>query len=110
MQEKDMQTFVSGIEKKLGKENAGIIADDLGILITDNKSMLDSMMKVENDLKLEREKSEKLTRANSSLLMQVGNYVAEGENEESNAQEKTPETFKDVSFSEFFDSKGRFIR
>ena len=109
MQEKEMQSFVSGIEKKLGKEHAGIIADDLGILITDNKSMLDSMMKVENDLKLEKEKSEKLTRANSSLLMQVGNYVEEGENEET-AQEKTPETFKDVSFSEFFDSKGRFIR
>ena len=109
MDKKEMENFVSGLENKLGKESSGIIADDLGILITDNNAMNDKLMQTNNELIAEREKTNKLTQANSSLLRQVGNYLSEGESDSSNTNQE-PETFKDVSFSEFFDSKGRFVR
>ena len=110
MTKEQMQNFVSGLESKLGKENAGIIADDLGVLITDNNNMNDNYEKLQNDYKSEQDKTKKLTQANSSLLMQVGNYLADDSDPINNPKEEKLETFKDVSFSEFFDSKGRFIR
>lgn len=109
MNKQEMTNFISNIENKLGKENSGLIADDLGLLITDNDSMNQMIETTKNELNAEKSRTQKLTEANSSLLRQVGNYLTE-ETPTTDTTEEKLETFKDVSFSEFFDSKGRFIR
>lgn len=109
MNKQEMTNFISNIENKLGKENSGLIADDLGLLITDNDSMNQMIETTKNELNAEKSRTQKLTEANSSLLRQVGSYLTD-ETPTSEANEEKLETFKDVSFSEFFDSKGRFIR
>ena len=39
MKNEDLKKWIDGVNKKLGKENAGKIADDLGLLITDTDTV-----------------------------------------------------------------------
>lgn len=101
----NMTNFISGIEKKLGKENASIISDDLGILITDNEKMLNNERDLKNQIQELKDKNSKLVDANSSLLQQVGQIKPE----EVEQVKEEPVQKTTISLQDCFEN-GRFVR
>ena len=72
MTQEEMKKLTESITKKLGKENSGIILDDLGMLLTDNAKMNETIDLQAKSIESEKAKNEKLLATNSSLLQQVG--------------------------------------
>lgn len=92
------------MEKKLGKENSSIIADDMASLITLNAER-EKTLKARNDEieKLKKDK-ETLITANGNLLQQIS---AETE-EILTPKKEEKEEYKPFNFKSVFDSKGNF--
>lgn len=102
MKEEDITKISESIKEKLGEEATALIADDLGILITQNKEVQDMLEKQEKEITTLKDTNEKLVLANGNLLKQVPMAPAE---------EKTPENTsvkKSFNFSEMFDKHGNF--
>lgn len=102
MNEEALNKNLESIKEKLGEESAALIADDLGILITQNKEVQDILQKQEQEITALKDTNEKLVLANGNLLKQVPMGIAE---------EKKPEetsTKKSFNFSEMFDEHGNF--
>ena len=102
MKEEDITKISDSIKEKLGEESAALIADDLGILITQNKEVQDILQKQEKEITTLKDTNEKLVLANGNLLKQVPMGIAE---------EKKPEEAsvkKSFNFSEMFDEHGNF--
>ena len=56
MKKEDHDKIISSIQEKAGDEVSGVIADDLGLLITDNSNMLDIIEKQSKQIeKLEKQ-------------------------------------------------------
>lgn len=109
MKNDEMTKLTSDMQKKLGKETAGTIADDLGKIITDNSNMnklLDS-----KDKEIERLKSanDLLATSNGQLLQQVG-MKSDGDESILDKKTKEKEEYKPFNFSSAFDEKGNFKR
>ena len=104
MKEEILKGITDSITTKLGEENAGIIADDIGKLITINKETIDNIDSLNKQVTTLKETNEKLIAANGSLLQQipaVADYDKHQSKEES--QEKKAFNFKSV-----FDKNGNF--
>ena len=109
MKNDELTKLTSDMQKKLGKETAGTIADDLGKIITDNTNMnklLDS-----KDKEIERLKSanDLLATSNGQLLQQVG-MKSDGDESILDKKTKEKEEYKPFNFSSAFDEKGNFKR
>lgn len=103
MKEKDMEKLTASIQEKIGKEASGLIADDLGKLITDNTLMNSELTKRDERItKLEKDK-ENLITTNGNLLQQV--VMGKEEKEEPKPEENKP---KIISYANLFDEKGNF--
>ena len=110
MKKDEMKKFISGIESKLGSESASIISDDLGVLLTDNETMNNEIDKRDMKIKEQDDLNKKLVSANSSLLRQVGTSISDDiEVETKTKKDSNPEEEK-ISWSDCFDSKGRFLK
>lgn len=105
MKKEDMEKFTQTIQEKLGKEASSIIADDLGILITDNAQMNNSIQEKESQINKLKESNEKLVTANGNLLQQVG--MGEEPPKPNKVEEEPKKVF---SFKNAFDKKGKFIK
>ena len=92
------------IEETLGKENAAMISDTLGEIITGNTENIKAI--AERDAKIQQlqDRNEKLVSANGALLQKVPMDRAETK-EDSKVQDPKPINLKDA-----FDSKGNFIK
>ena len=91
------------IQEKLGKEEAGKIADDIAnILIFEESNNKTIKQKDEAITKLNRDK-EMLIEANGNLLL----HVPQGREEKEEVEEHTKEPF---DFRTIFDEKGKFKR
>lgn len=91
------------IQEKLGKEEAGKIADDIAnILIFEESNNKTIKQKDEAITKLNRDK-EMLIEANGNLLL----HVPQGREEKEEIEEKVKEPF---DFRSIFDEKGKFKR
>lgn len=106
MQEKEFEKITKSIQEKLGKENVGLIADDLGKLITNNTSMNDTLKEKEEEIQKLKQDKELLITTNGNLLQQVGmgdegNFI--NKNDDKKEEPKKPFNFRDV-----FDEKGNF--
>lgn len=105
MKKEDLQSLFDGMEKKIGKENYSKIADDLGVILTDNETTNNTISNKENEIEKLTKNNEILITANGNLLQQVGmgeeirKPVLKNENEE----EKPKFSLKDA-----FDEKGEF--
>lgn len=67
----NIEEYTTKIQEKLGKEEAGKIADDIASLLTyDNKIQKDIKSKDEEIIKLKKDK-EMLIEANGNLLQQI---------------------------------------
>lgn len=105
MKEKDFQELINNMQTKLGEEASGLIADDLGMLISDNKSVNDTEVKYQDEIKMLRDQKEKLIATNGNLLQQISFGV-----EEQSKEEVKEEPRKHIDFRDFIDSNGNFKR
>lgn len=111
MKKDEMKKFISDIESKLGSESASIISDDLGVLITDNEAMNNEIEKRDVKIREQNDLNKKLVSANSSLLRQVGTASSEDfEVETKTKKDSKSEEEEKISWSDCFDSKGRFLK
>lgn len=105
MKEKDFQELINNMQTKLGEEASGLIADDLGMLISDNKAVNDSEVKYQDEIKMLKDQKEKLIATNGNLLQQISFGV-----EEQSKEEVKEEPRKHIDFRDFIDSNGNFKR
>ena len=95
----NIEEYTTKIQEKLGKEEAGKIADDIASLLTyDNKIQKDIKSKDEEIIKLKKDK-EMLIEANGNLLQQIPLGKEE-------PTEKPKEEPRDFDFKSIFDKNG----
>ena len=113
MTQEEMKKLTETITKKLGKENSGIILDDLGMLLTDNAKMNETIDIQAKSIESEKAKNEKLLATNSSLLQQVGvssESIFENRKTKKKEEEEPKITIQNFSIKDCFDGKGNFIK
>lgn len=105
--EKSLSNIVDSIQEKLGKEEAGKIADNLADILVieeaNNKTIKEkdsSITKLKND-------KEMLIQANGSLLLKVPQAKEEDSFFEENTKKEVNQPF---DFRSIFDDKGHFKR
>ena len=91
-----------GIKNKIGNDNYSKIADDIGVLITDNETMNNTISNKDNEIQQLKDNNEILITANGNLLQQVGLGEETKKEENENKKEK-------ISLKSAFDEKGNFI-
>ena len=95
----NIEEYTNKIQEKLGKEEAGKIADDIASILTyDNMVQKDIKSKDEEIVKLKKDK-EMLIEANGNLLQQIPLGKEEKE-------EKIVEEPKNFDFKSIFDRNG----
>lgn len=105
MKKEEQQKLFKGIEKKLGKENYSKIADDIGVLITDNENMNNTIANKDTEIKELKENNNLLITANGNLLQQVGMGEEPKKDEDDDPNKGQPK----ISLKSAFDEKGNFI-
>ena len=100
MIEEELLNIQKSIIEKLGEENAALISDDLGTLITKNSESVNRQNDYLEKIKVLEEKNEKLVAANGSLLQQIPVATAKEE-----VEEEKPKNF---NFYDMFDKYGHF--
>lgn len=95
--------LTSKIEETIGKENAAMISDTLGEILTGNTENMKAIADRDAQIKKLQDKNDKLVAANGSLLMKIP--AAKSEPEESS----TKEAPKKINLKDAFDAKGNFI-
>lgn len=103
MDSEELNTFLDSMKEKLGEENAALISDDLGNLITKNTEIYNTINNKDKEITRLNDLNQKLVSANGSLLQQVG---AGFERNTREVEEDTPK--KSFNFKDAFDEKGRF--
>lgn len=105
MNSEELNTFLDSMKEKLGDENAALISDDLGNLITRNTEVFNTLNNKDKEIERLNGLNQKLVSANGSLLQQVSaGYESNihGQTED----DETPK--KSFDFRDAFDEKGRF--
>lgn len=103
MKEEFLKGITDSILTKVGEENAGIIADDIGKLITANKQSNETIESLNKRIETLEANNEKLIAANGSLLQQIP--AASDYNKH---QEESEEPKKTFNFKDAFDKSGYF--
>ena len=94
-----IEEYTNKIQEKLGKDEAGKIADDIASILTyDNKLQKDIQAKDEEITKLKKDK-DMLIEANGNLLQQI----PFGKEEDKKEKEEEPRNF---DFKTVFDKNG----
>ena len=102
MNEEFLKGITDSIATKLGEENASIIADDIGKLITANTQTIETINSLNARVSTLEETNQKLVAANGSLLQQIP-AVADTTKQVEETEEKKTFNFKDA-----FDKSGYF--
>ena len=102
MKEDFLKGITDSIATKLGEENASIIADDIGKLITANTQTIETINSLNARVSTLEETNQKLVAANGSLLQQIP-AVADTPKVEETVEEK-----KTFNFHSVFDKNGNF--
>lgn len=106
MTDEELLKITGSIEEKLGAENASIIADDIGLLMTGNAKTQQALQDRDSQIADLKAKNEKLVLANGNLLKQV---PMESETSvKSRPKDVNSEDVK-INLSDAFDKSGRFI-
>ena len=104
MKEEILKDITSSITTKLGEENASIIADDIGKLITANTQTIETINSLNAKVNTLEETNQKLIQANGSLLQQIP-AVADYEKHQQTAPAEEKKAF---NFKSVFDKNGYF--
>lgn len=107
MEENKLNNIITSIQDKLGEDNSSIIADDLGILITENNNAIKEMNKKDEENTILKDRNEKLMVSNGNLLQQIS--VEDKTNFNISKSDKNKdEKPKPFSFRSAFDKNGDF--
>lgn len=92
------------MQEKLG-ESAGVIADDIGLLITGNANSQKALVAKDEEIGRLKATNEKLVLANGNLLKQIPVEKSLPPEKASEVEEPTSISLKDA-----FDARGNFRR
>jgi prefoldin subunit 5 len=104
MKEELLKDITSSISEKLGEENASIIADDIGKLITANTQTIETIESLKKEVSTLEDTRDKLVRANASLLQQIPAVADYEKHQEAPVEEEK----KAFNFKSMFDKHGNF--
>lgn len=93
------------IEETLGKENAAMISDTLGEILTGNSENMKTLAEKDAMIKKLQDRNEKLVSANGALLQKIPMEKAEDK-----IDSNKPEAPKKINLKEAFDKRGNFLR
>lgn len=108
MTDEDITGFNDRVTEKLGKEQASIIADDIGILITKHTEDVKMREQQANKIRELEALNEKLANANNTLLRQIP--MGSEPEPEPQKKSKTESDLSTFSLRDAFDETGRFVR
>lgn len=103
MNSEELKKITDSICEKIGSDNAGIIADDIGNLITQNESVNTKINNLESEITDLKSRNEKLISSNANLLKQVPVSKEIPITKTSNQQEEK------IILKNQFDKYGNFI-
>ena len=105
MKEADFQEKLNSIQEKIGVDASNLILDEIGVLLTDNKAMNNTIDDKDKEIERLKKTNETLQNVNGNLLQQV----AMGEDIENMRKQKEPEEpKKPFDFRSVFDEYGNF--
>lgn len=100
MSDDELIKITDQIQEKLGADNAAVIADDLGLLITANAATQKALQDKDNTIRELSDAKERLIAANGNLLKQVP--VVERKVEDDEKPKKA------INLADAFDARGNF--
>lgn len=100
-----IKEWIDNVNKKLGKDAAGKIADDMGILITDTATVNKEIEKRDKQITNLSNDKEMLLKTNASLLQQVGEV---DEPDDIHKGKEPSKEYKPLDFRTVFDKNGEF--
>ena len=101
-----LEDTIKSMQKKLGKENSGLIADDFASIISYDSARTKDIEGKDAEIKKLKEDKEMLISANGNLLQQISTQS----DEILKPKQEEKETPKKFDFRAVFDEKGNFIR
>ena len=105
MKEADFQEKLNSIQEKIGVDASNLILDEIGVLLTDNKAMNNTIDDKDKEIERLKKTNETLQNVNGNLLQQV----AMGEDiENMRKQKESEEPKKPFDFRSAFDEYGNF--
>lgn len=107
MKKEELDKTLETMQQKLGKEQSSIIADDLGILVSDNEKMNKDYEDLMNKYKASETRNEQLIEANSNLLRQVSAPAENLLNKQNNNMNSNTNS-NPIDIRTAFDEKGNF--
>lgn len=102
MKKEELQQLFNGIQEKIGAENYSKMADDLGVLLTDNETMNNTIANKNKEIEQLNKSNEILITANGNLLQQVS--MGEEPTKPNSVEDNKPK----FSLKDAFDEKGEF--
>lgn len=103
MDENKILELTGKIEETLGKENAAMISDTLGEILTGNTENMKAIAERDEKIKSLQDRNEKLVSANGALLQKIPMEKAE---DKVDSKEEAPK--KKINLKDAFDAKGNF--
>lgn len=104
MNNPEFQDKMKAIQEKIGEESSALILDEVGVLMTDNLNMNKEIENKDNEIKMLKERNEKLLAVNGNLLQQV----SMAEESPTSKPETPPEKKEPFDFRQVFDEYGNF--
>ena len=102
MTNEEIQKLTDRIQEKIGKESSGLIADDLGLLISDTSKVNEDIFSKTEEINKLKEQKEKLIETNGNLLQQI---TMGEEPKKRQLSQQVDEEEPTISWGDCFDSK-----
>lgn len=103
MDDQKILELTGKIEETLGKDEAAMISDTLGELLTGNSENLKAIAERDEQIKKLQDRNEKLVAANGALLQKVPMERADTKED---SREEAP---KKINLKDAFDKNGNFV-
>ena len=104
MKNEELAVITDSIKEKLGEESIALIADDLGLLMSENNRIYTTMNSKDEEITRLKENNERLVKANANLLQRVPIVP------EKPVRKEESSTKKSISLNDCFDERGNFKR
>ena len=104
MTDEELLKITDSMQEKLG-DNAGVIADDIGLLITGNSNSQKALVAKDEEIKRLTSTNEKLVLANGNLLKQIPVEKSLPPERDSEVEKPTK-----INLADSFDARGNFKR
>lgn len=101
----NFEETLNNMQEKIGKESAGLIADDIASLLSYENARNKEVKKKDKEIERLKETKEKLIEANGNLLQQISVETKDIEPQAPNQEESKP-----IDVRSAFDKNGNFIR